>query len=82
MTSPEPNFFEPDWFHDSPMPKVHDRAKFYLQFPENGREGYTFSLLQEGHGLICLVMDDSNLGIPGLLPICNGDDNTRRSLDQ
>ena len=40
VTSPQNlNFFEPDWFHDSPMPpKVHDRAKFYLEFTNDRKK--------------------------------------------
>lgn len=70
------NFFEPDWFHDSPMPpKVHDRAKFYLQFPndrkkrmEEERKSYLPSILLQDQVYwinLATVMDDSNLGILG-----------------
>lgn len=70
------DFYESNWFHDSPMPpKVHDRAKFYLRFPndrkkrlEEERKSYLPSaLLNPDVYWISMsnIMDDMNLGILG-----------------
>ena len=62
------DFYESNWFHDSPMPpKVHDRAKFYLRFPndrkkrlEEERKSYPCHLLysptQMFIGLACPIL--------------------------
>ncbi len=70
------DFFETQWFHDSPMPpKVHDRAKFFIRYPRNlkkrmeeERKSYLPGvLLDENFFWISLsvLMDDPVLGISG-----------------
>jgi hypothetical protein len=69
-------FYAPTWYHDSPMPpKVHDRAKFYLEFPNDRekriaeeRKSYLPAVLLEDNVYwinLAVIMDDSNLGILG-----------------
>ena len=36
ISSSHPDYFNQDWIHDSPMPPtVHDRAKLFLQYPQD-----------------------------------------------
>ena len=69
-------FFTSEWFHDSPMPpQVHDRAKFFLQFPndlskriEEERKSYIPAALLDSQTYwinLAVVMDDTKLGLNG-----------------
>jgi hypothetical protein len=74
--STDEGFFDPDWFHDSPMPPtIHDRARFFLRFPsdrkkriEEERKSYLPSLLFLGDVYwinLSVAMDSVNMGING-----------------
>jgi len=70
------DFFKNDWYHDSSMPpQVHDRAKFFLQFPNDlekriaeERRSYIPSVLLDPQTYwinLAVIMDDTNLGLRG-----------------
>ena len=74
--SVDKEFFDPDWFHDSPMPPTtHDRARFFLRFPtdrekriEEERRSYLPSLLFLGDVYwinLAVAMDSPPIGIDG-----------------
>ena len=70
------DFFKNDWYHDSSMPpQVHDRAKFFLEFPYDlekriaeERKSYIPSALLDPQTYwinLAVIMDDTNLGLRG-----------------
>jgi hypothetical protein len=74
--SVDKEFFDSDWFHDSPMPPtIHDRARFFLRFPTNRekrieeeRKSYLPALLFLGDVYwinLAVAMDSVNMGING-----------------
>lgn len=74
--STDKGFFNPDWFHDSPMPPtIHDRARFFLRFPSDRkkrvaeeRKSYLPALLflEDVYWInLSVAMDSVNLGING-----------------
>lgn len=74
--SVDKGFFDPDWFHDSPMPPtIHDRARFFLRFPTNRekrieeeRKSYLPALLFLGDVYwinLAVAMDSVTMGING-----------------
>ena len=76
QTPEDPDFFKNDWYHDSSMPpQVHDRAKFFLQFPNDldkriaeERKSYIPSALLDAQTYwinLAVIMDDTNLGLRG-----------------
>ena len=76
QTPVDEGFFTSEWFHDSSMPpQVHDRAKFFLEFPhdlskrmEEERKSYIPAALLDAQTYwinLAVVMDDTKLGITG-----------------
>ena len=76
QTPQDRGFFKNDWYHDSSMPpQLHDRAKFFLQFPyelekriAEERKSYIPSALLDPQTYwinLAVIMDDTNLGISG-----------------
>ncbi len=76
FSSGDSNYFKTSWFHDSPMPPaLHDRTKFFINFPHNRlkrleeeRKSYLPCLLflEDVFWLnIAVVNDHVNLGVDG-----------------
>ena len=74
--STDKEFFDSEWFHDSPMPPTtHDRARFFLRFPtdrkkriEEERRSYLPTLLFLGEVYwinLAVAMDSVTMGIDG-----------------
>jgi len=70
------NYYNPIWVHDSPMPPtIHDRARFFLKYPQNRlnrlaeeRKSYLPSLLFLNDVFwinLAVAMDHLSLGIEG-----------------
>ena len=70
------NYYNPIWVHDSPMPPtIHDRARFFLQYPQDRlmrlaeeRKSYLPSLLFLNDVFwinLAVAMDHLSLGIEG-----------------
>jgi hypothetical protein len=76
FSSHNQNYYNPVWVHDSPMPPtIHDRARFFLKFPQNRmqrlaeeRKSYLPSLLFLNDVFwinLTVAMDHLTLGIDG-----------------
>ncbi|MDG0963713.1 MAG: hypothetical protein P8P49_06970 [Opitutales bacterium] len=76
ISSHNPNYFNPTWLHDSPMPPtIHDRARFFLQYPldrlmrvAEERKSYLPSILFLNDVFwinLSVAMDHLSLGIEG-----------------
>jgi hypothetical protein len=74
FSSSSENYYDPEWFHDSPMPPtIHDRSRFFLEYPndrlrrvEEERKSYLPSILflKDVFWINLSVATDSvNLGI-------------------
>jgi hypothetical protein len=88
-------FFNPDWYHDSPMPPTpQDRVRFFLRYPHDRekriaeeRKSYLPArlFLDDVHWInLAVAMDSLNLGIDGAAAnfSLGAIDNARRFLEK